>query len=106
MPITYTILNEGTILFNKEDQSSPFLIQTSWPNGQPWSSLAEMNSWAKFKIAELENETAPLAPKGPGEVGKNKPTNKSLKDTLDAVKLAETLEDYNAAKTALSELHA
>jgi hypothetical protein len=105
MSITYTILDEQRILFNKDNNAAPFLVQTTWPNGQPWSNPSEMNSWARLKVAELETEAAPFAPKGPGEVGKNKPTKKSLKSATDALKSAKTLEEHNAAKAALSALY-
>lgn len=105
MSITYTILNESAIMFNKDDNKVPFLVQTSWPNGQKWTNPKDMNSWAKLKVAEIEDENAPLAPAGPGLTGKNKINKNDLENALKALSEANSHESYVSAKAALKDLH-
>lgn len=106
MSITYTILNESRIMFYKDDNKVPFLVQTSWPNGQKWTNFKDIISWAKLKVAELEDQNAPFAPSGPGLIGKNKPNKIDVENAIKSLREAKTYEEYSSAKTALAELYA
>lgn len=40
---------------NPNPGGEPFLFQPEWPNGTPWASKAEAETWAKAFIETLEN---------------------------------------------------
>lgn len=52
--------------------STPLISQPYWPNGTPWGSYQEAESWALLCIQSIENPAAPYAPAGPGLIGEPK----------------------------------
>lgn len=105
MSIKYNVLQDGPVLFFKDDSKVPFLIQTAWPNGQKWNNIKDMYDWAKLKALELEDEDALFAPLGPDEDGKPKPNSTDLENAIKAVQEAENFTDYTAAQKALQDLY-
>lgn len=62
--LTYKITNTNTAEIYRSDSESPelpFLIMPTWPNGEPWSTKAEAESWATLFISSQE-EGAELRP--------------------------------------------
>lgn len=106
MSIKYNIIQDGPIVFFKDENHVPFLIQTSYPNGDRWKTLSEMHQWAILKVAEIEDEGAPFAPAGSGISAKNKPNKVDLENAIKAVQDANSFEEYSSAKTSLQELYA
>lgn len=104
MSITYNIVQDQVILFFKDGNKVPFLIQTSWPNGQPWQGPVEPRTWANLKKAEIEDKNAPFAPIAPGENGKVKPTKTQIEDAFNALKEASNSEEYIFAQKTLQDL--
>lgn len=56
-----------------DSQIEPVIFQPDWPNGTPWVSKNEAETWAQLCIASIENPNAPYAPAGPGLQGEPKP---------------------------------
>jgi hypothetical protein len=106
MSIKYIAIENGSVLLFKDDSKVPFLVQTSWPSGRPWTSLGEMHFWGKMKVAEFEEENAPYAPSFPGESVKAKPTKDAIENAFSAVRSAETPADRLTALSDLSQLQA
>lgn len=71
-PINFTVE-----IFN-DVQEQPMLRQPTWPNGTAWESAQSAEEWAQLFIESLNNESAPYAPAGPGQLGAPKPTEEEL----------------------------
>lgn len=56
-----------------DSQVEPVIFQPDWPNGTPWASKNEADTWAQLCIESIENPNAPYAPAGPGLPGEPKP---------------------------------
>ena len=50
------------------------IFQPDWPDTTPWASSSEAAQWAELYILSCEDESAPYAPSGPGQIGQPKPT--------------------------------
>lgn len=48
-----------------EEESLPIFFQPDWPDGTPWQSKSEAESWALAMVASMENEDTEHVP-GPG----------------------------------------
>ena len=76
MSFTYTVdPNSFVVNIYTDNQTEPVIFQPDWPNGTPWASSAEAETWAQLCIASIESPTAPYAPAGPGLAGEPKVIN-------------------------------
>jgi hypothetical protein len=68
------VIDSNTFIVNiyTDNQTQPIIFQPDWPNGTPWSSYEEAETWAQLCIESIENPSAPYAPAGPGLVGEPK----------------------------------
>jgi hypothetical protein len=73
MNLTYTIENNNTVKIYSDTQQDPVIVQPDWPNGTPWASYSEAETWAQLCIAAMSDPLAPYAPAGPGLAGEPKP---------------------------------
>lgn len=73
MAFTYNLSEDNVVKIYSESQTEPVIIQPNWPNGTPWASASEAESWAALCVAAMEDPEAPYAPAGPGLPGENKP---------------------------------
>ena len=73
MAFTYNLSENNTVKIYSESQTEPVIVQPNWPNGTPWASASEAESWAMLCVAAMEDPEAPYAPACPGLPGENKP---------------------------------
>jgi len=71
---TYTINENNTVEVFGEGETIPFLRQPHYPNGDPFDTAEEAETWAQLSIEAMVNEEAPFAPAGKGMTGEPKPT--------------------------------
>lgn len=57
----------------------PFMYQPWYPDGTPWASYNDAKRWADLKVAELTDETAPLAGNSPDQLTLPRPTAEELR---------------------------
>lgn len=73
MNLTYSVDNSDfSVKIYSDDRSEPIIYQPDWPNGTPWASAEEAESWAQLCIQAIIDENAPYAPAGPGLSGEPK----------------------------------
>lgn len=73
MNLTYTVDSVSfAVNIYVSGNNTPVIYQPNWPNGTPWGSYADANSWAQLCISSITNQSAPYAPAGPGLVGESK----------------------------------
>lgn len=73
MHLSYTVDNTNfAIRIYSDIQIEPIIYQPDWPNGSPWSSKQEAETWAGLCILSIEDPNAPYAPAGPGLSGEPK----------------------------------
>jgi hypothetical protein len=99
--------NAVNIFYSDSDVAS--LYQPTWPNGDAWADAAEASAWAVLYLASINDEDAPYAPGARGEAGRAKPTEEqkaAIEAALAQVKAATTVEERQAAQTALQALYA
>jgi hypothetical protein len=56
--------NEVTVFL---EGSEGGIVQPNYPDGTPWGSKAAAEAWAKAKVAELTDPTAPAAGNSPDQ---------------------------------------
>lgn len=89
----YMISDNGALSIFDDGSDVPFLLQPTWPDGTPWKDEAEITVWAEAKIAELTDESAPIAGNSPNAPTLPRPS-----------KLDELLARSGMTKTELIEL--
>ena len=61
-----------------DTQEAPTLYQPDYPDGTPWESAAEAESWVQLYVASVTDPDAPYAPNGRGLAGEPKPTPEQI----------------------------
>jgi hypothetical protein len=76
MTYTYRVdtVNDNAIYITKDGDDVAMFYQPHWPDGTPWADEAEATAWAEAKIAEITNESAPMAGPSPDQPTVPKPT--------------------------------
>lgn len=74
----YEIGPQNEVYVWNDTQAEPFLYQPQYPGGSPWLDADDAKRWAEYKIAELSDPNAPLAPDNPGEEPQPKPTPEQI----------------------------
>jgi len=76
MPLSYTVdNNDFSVKIYSDIQIEPIIFQPNWPNGTPWGSKTDAETWAGLCITSIEDANAPYAPAGPGLPGEPKNPN-------------------------------
>lgn len=74
MALSYVVDAGNVVKIYSDTQTEPVIVQPDWPNGTPWASSTEAETWAQLCIAAMNDAAAPYAPAGPGLPGQPKPT--------------------------------
>lgn len=73
MNLIYTIDNDSfAVNIFVSGNPVPIIFQPDWPNGAPWTSSQEADTWAQLCIDSIVDPDAPYAPAGPGLIGQPK----------------------------------
>ena len=74
MALSYNVDSNNVVKIYSDTQSEPVIVQPNWPNGTPWASVTEAETWAELCLAAMNDPNAPYAPAGPGLPGQPKPS--------------------------------
>jgi len=55
MILTYEVSSANGVYIYKDEQEIPMIFQPNWPNGSPFSSVKEAESWAEYYIESTQN---------------------------------------------------
>lgn len=59
---TFEIDENNAVRIFMEGQEAPVIFQPDWPNGTPWASREEAETWAQLYIESFENPAVPFLP--------------------------------------------
>lgn len=102
MSAGYSIKKDNLVVIWLDSEDTPGnLEQPHWPDGTPWDSKKEAESWAKAWLAHREDETLPMPGNGPDQPTIPTPTAEEA-EAARAEKIA-AIEAENAKALADAE---